>query len=118
MTVLAVTITLDQENPIQLSGDDYMISGTFTYDTGDYVAGGNIVSATGAQCLANFRLNSVTRLITDGGSIGNHRHVWLKSTGAVKTFHKLTGDFLPVEHAASAMTAQTIGFIAFGKKAA
>lgn len=118
MTVLAVTVALDQEVPQHISGDVYVITGSITYDTGVYVTGGDLMTDTAAHTLANFRLNSVDRLVLDGGSIGNLRHVWVKSTGAIKSFHKLTANFLPVEHAASAMTAQTFGFIAFGRLAA
>jgi len=107
-----LTFALDQEIPVQISGDRYVVSGHFTYDTGTYVAGGAAIAAS------SLRLDSIDRLVLGGSSIGNHRQYWVKSTGKVMTFHKLTANFLPTEHTAVAMTAQTVPFIAFGRKAA
>jgi len=116
---MAIVVSLDQTEPLQVRGDKYVISGVVTVDTSSYTTGGLAALAdSAANCLANFRLNSIDRIaFSDGGSIVDTRAFHVKSTGLIKLFKNVSGS-AEIEHAASAMTAASYPFIAFGRLAA
>jgi len=114
MSTLAVTYTIDQADPIHLSGDEYLVTGLVTVDTGDYVTNGIAVVP------ASFRLDTLQRIVLGHSSILGVDAYYVKATEATGKIKVFKDDIAGVsaEHGASAMTAQSFPFIAVGKKAA
>src|SRR5688572_12263625 len=111
MAAVVVTTNLDQADKVHLGGDRWLVTGEWTYDTGDYATNGLAVTA------ASLGLDSIDRLLVGHSSILGVDAYWIKSTGKVKFFKDdIAG--VSAEHAASAMTAQSVPFIAVGRKAA
>lgn len=111
MPAAVLTYNLDQPDKIHASGDVYIVTGEITFDTGDYAAGGLAITA------ASLGLDSVQRLLVGKTSIIRTSAYWLKSTGKLKIFLQDSISGIEAEHAASALTAQSIPFIAVGRKA-
>lgn len=111
MAAAVLTFNLDQPDKVHLGGGRYLVSGEITTDTGDYATGGLTVAA------ASFGLDTIDRLIVGHSSILGIDPYWIKSTGKIKVFKDDAGG-ISAEHAASALTAQSIPFVAIGKKAA
>lgn len=112
MTTLVLTTILDQPERVQLAGDRWLVSGEFVTDTGDYVTNGIAIAAS----LLN--ADTIERLIVGKPSIVRTSAYWIKSTGKIKIFLEDTISGIEAEHAASALTAQSIPFIAVVRKAA
>lgn len=106
MPAVAVTYNIDQPSRIHLRGDRYLITGEVTLDTGDYAAGGFALNAT------NLGVDVVERVLVGKPSIVRTSAYWIKSTSKVKVFLEDVITGIEAEHAASALTAQSIPFIA------
>lgn len=111
MAAVAITYNLDQPDKVHLGGGRYLVTGEITFDTGDYATGGVAISAS------NLGLDTIDRFIVGHSSILGIDPYWIKSTGKLKVFKDDAGG-ISAEHAASALTAQSIPFVAIGKKAA
>jgi hypothetical protein len=115
MAAAALTYNLDQPDLIHLEGDDYLVTGTITTDTGDYAAGGlAIVPST-------FGLDTYETFILGPSSIATIHTYFIPGAsyilGKIKLFKEDGTTGIEAEHAASALTAQTWPFIAIGRKA-
>lgn len=111
MAAAVLTYNLDNADRIQLGGNQWLVTGEITADTGDYAAGGVAVTA------ANFNATTIDRLILGGTSILGTHVYWVKSTLKIKVFKEDAISGVEAEHAASALTAQTWPFIAVVRKA-
>ncbi len=112
MAAVAITYNLDQPDKVHLGGGRYLVTGEITFDTGDYATGGVAISAS------NLGLDTIDRFIVGKTSIIKTSAYWIKSTGKLKVFLEDGTSGIEAEHAASALTAQSIPFVAIGKKAA
>jgi hypothetical protein len=115
MTALAYTVNLDYPTPLHLEGDKYLVTGTVTGDTGDYAADGT------AFVPSQFGLDTYESLIFDHSSLATI-HVFFNlgasyALGKLKLFVEDSIEGIEAEHGDTAATAQTIGFIAVGRKA-
>jgi len=118
MTTLATTYTLDNADPIQLSGDKYLVTGTINFNAGAGVVGGHsIVPATfGLDTFESFQVTSQTSIL------GHHAYFVPGASyalGKVILFIDDTTSGVEVaETTADFAAAQSIVFVAIGRKAA
>lgn len=118
MTALATTYTLDYRDPVHLEGDKYLVTGTINFNAGAGVVGGHsIVPATfGLDQFISFMVASQTSIL------GHHANFVLGASyilGKVILFIDDTTSGVEVaETTADFAAAQTIDFIAIGRKAA
>lgn len=112
MAAVALTYNLDTPDKVHLGGGRYLVTGDITFDTGDYATGGISLSAS------SFGLDTIDRVLVGKPSIVRTSVYWIKSSGKLKVFIEDAISGIEAEHAASALTAQTIPFVAVGRKAA
>jgi hypothetical protein len=112
MAAAVFTYNLDNADRIQLGGNQWLVTGEITSDTGDYAAGGVAIAAS------SLNADTIDRLIVGKTSIIKTSAYWIKSTGKLKIFLEDVISGIEAEHAASALTAQSIPFIAVVRKAA
>ena len=112
MAAAVLTYNLDNADRIQLGGNQWLVTGEITSDTGDYAAGGLTIAAS------SLNADTIDRLIVGKTSIVKTSAYYVKSTGKIKIFLEDAISGIEAEHAASALTAQSIPFIAVVRKAA
>jgi len=108
---MAITVTLDNPDRLPIRGDQSLVSGTVTFDTASYVAGGTAITA------AQLGGDTVVRVIFQKSTFATCFAAFDKANLKVQLFRDVaTG---PVaEHTAAAVTAQSHDFIAIVRKAA
>jgi len=108
MTTLVQTRDLSAPVKIRLAGTKVLVFGQLSWDTGDYVTNGIAVTA------ASFGLTTIDRIIFNGcSSILGANAYFDKANLKVKLFvDDIAG--VSAEMGASALTAQSLAFIAVG----
>ena len=111
MAAAVLTYNIDNADRVHLGGNQWLVTGEITTDTGDYAAGGLAIAAS------SLNADTIDRLIVGHSSILGVDPYWVKSTLKIKIFKDDAGG-ISAEHAASALTAQSWPFIAVVRKAA